>query len=161
MAVVDHSFFILNLFAVLGCGLMAGVFFAFSTFVMKALERIEPTQGIIAMQSINITVINPLFMMVFLGTGAVCVFALVSLLLGRHQSRAIYLIVGSLVYLVGTLGVTIVCNVPLNNALALVNPDSTEGVKLWASYLNDWTFWNHIRAAAALIASALFAIAIA
>lgn len=161
MAVVDHSFFILNLFAVLGCGLMAGVFFAFSTFVMKALERIEPTQGIIAMQSINITVINPLFMMVFLGTGAVCVFALVSLLLGRYQSRAIYLIVGSLVYLVGTLGVTIVCNVPLNNALALVNPDSTEGVKLWASYLNDWTFWNHIRAAAALIASALFTISIA
>jgi uncharacterized membrane protein len=159
MAVFDHSFFILKLFAVLGCGLIAGVFFAFSTFVMKALEKIEPTQGIKVMQWINITVINPLFMTVFLGTGAVCVLMLVSLLLGRHQSSAIYLIVGSLVYLVGTLGVTIVFNVPLNNALALVNPDSTEGVKLWASYLNDWTFWNHIRATSALAALTLFAIA--
>ncbi|MBD2449041.1 DUF1772 domain-containing protein [Nostoc sp. FACHB-152] len=151
-----NSFLLLKLLAVLGCGLMAGVFFAFSNFVMKALERIEPSQGITAMQSINITVINPLFMTVFLGTGAVCVFILVFLLLGWHRTSTIYLLIGCLLYLVGTLGVTIVFNVPLNEALALVQPDSTDGVKLWANYLKDWTFWNHIRAAAALAASALF-----
>ncbi|BBD63020.1 hypothetical protein NIES2109_58700 (plasmid) [Nostoc sp. HK-01] len=160
MAVIDQSLFILKLFAVLGCGLMAGVFFAFSTFVMKALERIEPAQGIKSMQSINITVINPLFMGVFLGTGAVCVFILVCLFLGWYRLNWLYLLVGSLLYLVGTLGVTIVFNVPLNEALAVVKPDSTDGIQLWSSYLRDWTFWNHIRAAAALSASALFTLAL-
>ncbi|BBD59435.1 hypothetical protein NIES2109_22200 [Nostoc sp. HK-01] len=160
MATVDHSFFLLKLFAVLGCGLIAGVFFAFSTFVMSALARLQPTQGITAMQAINITVINPLFMTVFLGTGAGCIFILVSLLFRWQRTSAIYLLVGSLLYLFGTLGVTIVFNVPLNEALALVKPDSTNGLELWASYLRDWTFWNHIRAVAAFAASVLLAIAL-
>ncbi len=56
MATVDHLLFVLKLFAALGCGLIAGVFFAFSSFVMNALARIQPTQGIAAMQSINITI---------------------------------------------------------------------------------------------------------
>ncbi|BAT54916.1 hypothetical protein NOS3756_38910 [Nostoc sp. NIES-3756] len=160
MATVDHSFFILKLFALLGCGLIAGVFFAFSAFVMNALARLQPTNGIAAMQLINITVINPLFMTVFLGTGGICIFLLISSLLRWHRTNTVYVLVGSLLYLIGTLGVTIFFNVPLNEALALVKPDSTDGVKLWTTYLNDWTFWNHIRAAAAIAASASLTLAI-
>jgi uncharacterized membrane protein len=51
--------------------------------------------------------------------------------------NAIYLLVGSLFYLVGTVGVTIAFNVPLNNALAIVKPESAEGASLWA--MRDWT----------------------
>ena len=72
MAVTNYLFFALKLLAALGCGLMAGVFFAFSAFVMNALARLPAAAGIAAMQSINITVINPLFMTVFLGTAANC-----------------------------------------------------------------------------------------
>lgn len=64
----------LTFIAAIGSGLIAGVFFAFSTFIMSALARLQPPQGIAAMQSINITVINPWFMMVFLGTAMVCLF---------------------------------------------------------------------------------------
>lgn len=160
MVTIDHSLFILKLVAALGCGLMAGVFFAFSAFVMNALSRLQPTQGITAMQSINITAIAPLFLTAFLGTGAVCTLVLVSLLLRWQQPNASYLLVGSLLYLVGTFGVTIAFNVPLNDALAKVEPSSTEGAKLWATYLTNWTFWNHIRTAAALAAAALFTIAL-
>src|SRR5258705_6992637 len=42
----------------LGAGLVAGVFFAFSSFVMAALARLPPAQAIAAMQSINVTVVN-------------------------------------------------------------------------------------------------------
>ncbi|MCU0538089.1 MAG: DUF1772 domain-containing protein [Hydrococcus sp. Prado102] len=56
-----------------------------------------------------------------------------------------YLLVGSLLYLVGTVGVTIAFNVPLNYALAIAKPDSTDGANLWSSYLTNWTFWNHIQ----------------
>ncbi len=49
------------LLSAVGCGLMAGFFFAFSICVMKALEALPPAQGIAAMQSINVAVINPCF----------------------------------------------------------------------------------------------------
>jgi uncharacterized membrane protein len=160
MATVNHSLFALKLFSALGCGLIAGVFFAFSTFVMSALARLQPSQGIAAMQSINITVINPWFMAAFLGTAAACIFLAISSLLKWHQPGAAYLLLGSLLYLVGTVGVTIVFNVPLNDALATVKPGSPDGVNLWASYLTNWTNWNHIRAAAALAAAASFTIAL-
>jgi uncharacterized membrane protein len=156
MAIVDPLLFALKLFAVLGCGLIAGVFFAFSTFVMSALARRPPAQGIAAMQSINITVINPWFMTAFLGTAGACTLLAVSSLLKWNQPGAAYLLIGSLLYLVGTLGVTIVFNVPLNDALAKVEPGSTDGASLWASYLTNWTLWNHVRTVAALAAAALF-----
>jgi uncharacterized membrane protein len=112
------------------------------------------------MQSINITVINPWFMAAFLGTAAACIFLAISSLLKWHQPGAAYLLLGSLLYLVGTVGVTIVFNVPLNDALATVKPDSPDGVNLWASYLTNWTNWNHVRTAAALAAAASFTIAL-
>ncbi len=55
---------------------------------------------------------------------------------------------------------TVVGNIPLNDALAIVAPDSAEGTTLWTRYLTDWTFWNHVRTAAALLAATLFAIAL-
>lgn len=158
--ITQQHYFVLKLFSALGCGLIAGVFFAFSTFVMSGLARLQPTQGIAAMQSINITAINLSFMTVFLGTAAACIFLTISSLSKWHQPGAAYLLLGSLLYLVGTFLVTCLFNVPLNDALAAVKPDSTDGASLWSSYLTNWTFWNHIRAAAALAAAAAFTIAL-
>ena len=150
--------FVLTLLSALGSGLIAGVFFAFSAFVMKALARLQPPPGIAAMQSINIVVINPLFMAAFLGTAVACLVLAVSSLFTWHQPGARYLLAGSLLYFAGTFLVTIVFNVPLNNALAAVDPASAEGARLWATYLGRWTAWNHVRTVAALAAAALLTI---
>lgn len=160
MATLDQSLFILKLFSALGCGLIAGFFFAFSTTVMSSLAQQPPAQGIAAMQSINITVINPWFMTAFLGTAAACIILIISSLFKWNQPVTIYLLVGSLLYLVGTFGVTMVFNVPLNDALAIAKPDSTDGANLWARYLTNWTLWNHIRTIASLVAAALLTIAL-
>lgn len=160
MTTVDHLPFALKLFTALGCGLVAGVFFAFSTFVMSALARLQPRESIIAMQSINITAINPLFMVALFGTALACLFLAIASLLKSHQPGAVYVLVGSLLYLIGTIMVTIVFNVPLNNALAIAKPDSTEGANLWARYLTNWTLWNHVRTIAAFGAAALLTIAL-
>ena len=58
----------LTLAAALGAGLVAGIFFAFSAFIMAALKRLPPEGGISAMQSINVAVLNPVFFLVFFGT---------------------------------------------------------------------------------------------
>ncbi|MBD1842706.1 DUF1772 domain-containing protein [Cyanobacteria bacterium FACHB-63] len=156
MATIHNLRFPLLLFAAVGSGLNAGVFFAFSTFVMPALARLQPPQGIAAMQSINIRAINPLFMIALFGTALACLLLAISVLFKWQQPGAVYLLGGSSLYLIGTIGVTISCNVPLNDALAIVKPDSPEGATLWAKYLTNWTFWNHVRTIAAIAAATLF-----
>lgn len=154
MATVDDLLFALKVFSALGCGLIGGVFFAFSTFVMKSLGRLQPAQGITAMQSINIVAINPLFMAALFGTAVLClILAIVTLF--KWQSGSAYLLIGCVLYICGTVLVTIIFNVPLNDALARVAPDSTEGAKIWTTYLSNWTMWNHVRTVAALAAAAL------
>ena len=160
MATADDLLFAVKLFSALGCGLMAGVFLAFSAFVMKALARLPPPQGIAAMQSVNLTAVSPMFMTALFGTAAACLFLAVSSLLRWQQPGSVYLLIGSLLYLLGTVLVTIVFNVPLNGALAGVEPGSTDGASLWARYLANWTAWNHVRTAAALAAAASLTIAL-
>jgi uncharacterized membrane protein len=140
----------------LGSGLVAGIFFAFSSFVMSALGRLPPEQGIAAMQSINITVLNPVFFAAFLGTAAGCVLLGAGALWQWDGARTAIILVGCTLYVLGCFGVTIGGNVPLNDALAAVDPNSTEGARLWAGYLVDWTRWNHVRTAASLAAAGAF-----
>jgi uncharacterized membrane protein len=149
----------LKLVSVIGCTLIAGVFFAFSNFVMNALSRLQPAQGIAAMQFINIAVINPLFTIAFLGTGMTSIVLVISSLLKWYQINTIYSILGCLLYVVGTIGVTIAFNVPLNDALAKVDSASIDGMKLWTTYLSDWTVWNHVRTLAALAAAIAISLA--
>jgi uncharacterized membrane protein len=152
--------FILTLVSALGCGLIGGVFFAFSTFVMKALANLPPGQGIMAMKSINVTVLNPLFLGVFLGTALGCVILTVSSVLMWQKPGTAFLLAGSALYLLGTVLVTIVCNVPRNEALAILDPTSAEAARLWAQYVASWTAWNHVRTVAALAASIAFIMAL-
>lgn len=152
---IDGWRFVLILLSALGSGLIAGAFFAFSTFVMKALGRLQPPQGIAAMNSINVVVINPWFLGVFVGTAVACLVLAISSLFMWQKPGAGYLLAGSLLYVVGTFLVTMAFNVPRNDALAAVDPASAEGARLWADYLSSWTAWNHVRTAAALAAAAL------
>jgi uncharacterized membrane protein len=150
----------LTLFAALGCGLMAGLFFAFSVSVLKALARLPSAEGIAAMQSINVAILNPVFLTASLGTAAACVLVMIASLLRWHEPGAVYLFVGGALYLVGSLLVTWVFNVPKNEALASVAPADPDGASLWVDYVAKWTTWNHVRAAAALAAAASLTIAL-
>jgi uncharacterized membrane protein len=160
MATLEKILPTLILLAALGSGLIAGAFFAFSSFVMKALGRIAPAEGMAAMQSINIVVLNPVFLSVFVGTALACVLAIVFSWLRWNQPGAAYLLAGGLLYLIGTFLVTMAFNVPRNDALAAVAPADPESARLWVSYLSSWTAWNHVRTVAALAAAASFSIAL-
>jgi uncharacterized membrane protein len=131
--------------AALGCAVVGGIFFAFSNFVMRALFRVPG--GMIAMQAINVTVLNPLFLALFFGTAAACAL-LVVLSWDRPLASG-----GALLYLLGTFGVTIVFNVPRNKALARL--DAADSVAAWRRYVQEWTWWNHVRTLAAVAAAGL------
>ncbi|MEM7066014.1 MAG: anthrone oxygenase family protein [Cyanobacteria bacterium P01_B01_bin.77] len=156
MTIVQNFRLPLILFAAIGSALTAGIFFAFSTFVMQALGQQPNASGIATMQAINITVINPWFMAAFFGPGVACLILTISALRQWEQPGSLYWVVGSLLYLIGTIGVTVAGNVPLNDALAIVGPGSADGATLWTQYLADWTFWNHIRTVAAFLSAGMF-----
>lgn len=152
--------YIAALIAALGCGLNAGVFFAFSSFVMGALRRLPPAQGIAAMQSINVLAVTPAFMMALFGTAAVCFGLGVWAVFSSDGWTTALVLTGCALYLIGTIGVTIACNVPLNDALAKLSPGDPGAASYWNGYIARWTAWNHVRAAAALAAATVLAIAL-
>lgn len=150
MAIVDGFLFTVTFVTALGCGLIGGLFFAFSVAVMQALARLPAAGGMASMQSINSAILNPLFLAVFLGTAAGCALVMLTSLARWHSPGSVYLLVGGALYLVGSLLVTAVCNVPKNNALASVVPADPDSAGLWADYLARWTTWNHVRTVASL-----------
>ncbi|RYG61928.1 hypothetical protein EON80_23575, partial [bacterium] len=80
----------LTVAAVCGCGLMAGLFFVFSVAVMRALGALPPEKGMAAMQSINVSILNPIFLIVFMGTALLCAALLVMALLNWQAPAARY-----------------------------------------------------------------------
>ncbi len=155
LGMISRLLWFVNFVTALGAGLIAGVFFAFSSFVLPALARLPPLQGVSAMQSINVVVLNRTFLGAFLGTAVGCCALLLDAL-GRWSAPGARLrLVGSALYLVGSLLVTGACNVPWNDALALLVPNAKATPRAWAAYVDWWSLWNHVRTAASLAATAL------
>jgi uncharacterized membrane protein len=152
---------VLTIATALGCGLAAGVFFAFSSFVMSGLARLPPAQGIAAMQSINVTAVRPLFMSALFGTAAACLPLLVIGIRDRGEWPGLLLLVGSAFYLVGAIGLTAGYHVPRNNALMTLDPGEEEAALRWRVYLAEWTRWNHVRTLSSLAAALALTIAAA
>jgi uncharacterized membrane protein len=112
------------------------------------------------MQAINVYILNPLFFIVFFGTAVVSFVLAVATILRVPRSGAPLLLAGSALYLIGTVGVTMMFNVPLNNRLSVLNPDIAETAKYWLTYLSEWVRWNHVRTIASVMATALLILAI-
>ena len=150
-----------TLLVCIGAGIVGGVFFTFSTFVMKALAQLPATQGIAAMQRINVVVLNPLFLGVFLGTALLAATCVIMSVIGWNSPRSILLLAAGLLYLVGSFLVTIALNVPRNEHLAGLDPASSQAAEYWGVYLREWSFWNHVRTVASIASAACSAGALA
>jgi len=139
----------------IACAGMGGVFFAFSSFVMRALARLSPAQGIVAMQSINIVAVTPLFMTALFGTAIACVVLAASAVIDWRGVANAYVLAGTVSYLAGAIVVTIIFNVPLNDQLVALDATSADAMWFWSRYVRRWTAWNHVRALSGFVAAAL------
>ena len=157
---IDGWILTLTATGAVGTGLVAGVFFAFSTFVMRALDRLPPAQGVAAMNSINVTVINPLFMLALMGTAGVCAVLGVAAIVKWNEPGAGLVLAGSVSYLVLTILVTMAYHVPRNDALARRDPAAADTARYWAHHVTTWTAGNHLRVVGALAVAVLFTIAL-
>jgi uncharacterized membrane protein len=142
-----------------GAGLIGGVFFTFSGFVLAALKRLPAAQGISAMQSINKTAVTPPLMLALFGTAILSVVAGIWALRSWAEPSATWILAGALAYLAAVV-ITTVANVPLNNQLAGLDPQAGDAPARWASFLTHWTVWNNLRGAAAVAAGLCLVIAL-
>jgi uncharacterized membrane protein len=150
---------ILTVVAAVGAGLSGGVFFAFSTFVMKALGRLPNAEGISAMNAINRAAPTPLFMVALFGTGTISVALSIVALRHLDQPWVTYVLIASALYLVSMV-LTMAYHVPHNNALALIDPTAPNAAHVWVQYRSPWTAWNHVRTVTALAAATSFILAL-
>lgn len=144
--------------AIVGTALIGGIFFAFSNFIMKALQRVPSSGGLLAMQTINVTVLNRWFLGVFMGMALLSLILAAVAIAAWESAYAPYLLGGAVAYVGGTWFVTGLGNVPLNKELAAVTAGGIESTKVWENYLQRWTKLNTQRTGAALLAAVLFSI---
>jgi len=150
----------LTVITAIGAATAGGVFFTFSAFVMPALRRLPPSQGIAAMQSINVTAVRAPLMILLFGTAAASVALGIHAVLNLGDRREVFILVAAVVYIVGCIIVTAGFHVPRNDALAKLDPDAASSLSDWRSYVTAWTAGNHVRAAAGIIAATLYVIAL-
>ena len=147
-------------FTAISVGIMAGVYFTFSAFMMNSLKAIEAPAGMLAMQSINRIIVKSLFLPIFIASSLASAALIVLMLIYPSSSGATWVMMGSGLYFIGMFIVTITGNVPLNNQLEATDAKGSGGAEMWASYLRKWTVWNHIRTIACSAALAMLILAI-
>ncbi|MFI8564980.1 DUF1772 domain-containing protein [Rhodococcus sp. NPDC078407] len=141
---IDLFFETATLVAAVGCGLVAGILLAFSISVLPGLATLPVPDAIAAMQRFNAAILNPVFLVLFVGTALNCTAATVLAVFGEN-GRTASVGAGAALYVVGCFVVTVAFNVRLNDALAAVDPASPAGADMWQRFTANWTLWNTVR----------------
>ena len=143
----------ITIVAVFVAGLLAGgvfgFFYAWSVTMMRGLTAGDPVSAIVSMNAVNATIMTGWFALLFFGAPIASAVAALLAWLAGNVPAAVWMAAAALLYLVGCFAVTIVVNVPMNDALARVDPRAiADAAAAWRDYAGPWTAWNHLRTAA-------------
>ena len=124
----------LLLAATAGTGLVAGLFVGFSVAVMPGLRRVDDAAFLATMRRINVAIVNPVFLLLFLGSPVLLVAA------ALVRQRDTWLLAATALHLVG-LVVTFAVNIPLNNRL----DSAADPAPARADFERPWTRAHTVR----------------
>lgn len=141
--------------AAISAGLMAGVYFAFSGFIMRSLDQLGAAQASDAMNAINKVILTSWFMVLFFGSTLLYLALAVVAVFDSDLAGRWLLLAAALIYVLGMFLCTALFNVPLNNQLASAGTADNAKANTWAHYLKHWSRWNHLRGICSLIAMVL------
>ncbi|QYO67197.1 DUF1772 domain-containing protein [Leptolyngbya sp. 7M] len=142
-------------------GVVGGVFFIFSTTIMRSLAARPVEEAAETMNEINRVIVRTPFIALFLGNSLISILLIGLGLLDSAVPGRWLVVSGASFYLVGGFLVTIIFNVPRNNALVAADPgDPVAAGLIWQTYLREWTFWNHIRTIACIASTVLLALSL-
>lgn len=140
--------------AAIGGGLMAGIYLAFSTFIMRSFATLSPAHAIDAMNAINRVILRSPFMPLFFGTSLAALGLALAALLKWQEPYAMHMLVAGTVYVIGMFTCTALFNVPLNNRLERIDRGKGKAAD-WQYYLLHWTRWNHVRTLSSFVSCVL------
>ncbi|MNJ95080.1 hypothetical protein D3C87_127840 [compost metagenome] len=142
--------------------LIAGLFYAYSCSVNIGLAKLPDNGYITAMQSINREIQNPVFFISFMGTLLLLPISTFLQYKAGAMDSFWLLLLATIIYCIGTFGVTIMGNVPLNEMLDKFNIQSAS-IEEISSIRNrfeiPWNRFHTIRTIAAVISLILVIIA--
>ena len=141
--------------ASLSAGLMAGIYFAFSAFIMRSFDQLGAAQAADAMNTINEVILRSWFMTLFFGSTLLYASLAGFALFDTDLAGRWWLFAAGLIYVVGMFLCTALFNVPLNNRLAAAGDDDSVKVETWKHYFVYWTRWNHLRTVCSLVTVAI------
>jgi uncharacterized membrane protein len=141
--------------------LSTGFFFAWSVSVILGTKKVVDLTYLETMQSINREILNPAFFIVFFGS-------LLTLILTTYlqfNNKIVFglVLASTIIYLIGTFGVTAFGNVPLNNeleALTITNLNAIELKDLRSYYESAWNHYHGIRTISSMVSFILLLISI-
>ena len=140
--------------ALIGSGLVAGLCFAFLSFLLRGFDRLGALHAIRTMQAVNAAILRSSAMVVWFGTVGV------GLLASLLAEEAAFPVAGTVSYGVGAILITGLRNVPMNEALDRVDPEAPEAAEAWRRYRTRWGWWNALRTFVCALGSLLFAMAL-
>ena len=136
----------------LGAATFGGAMYAFSAFVMHALDRTPTRAALEAMQQINLSAPRPPLVLVMVGTSLLSVVT-------AAVAHTPVVIAGCLAFLASVV-ITGTFHIPRNDALADVDPAGPDAEAAWAAYSGPWQRGNHVRASAALAGALLLVLSL-
>ncbi len=147
------------LFLGLWNALVAGVFKAFSEFIMSGLLLAKPASGIESMQQINRTVLRTEFVAALISIAVFsCLFTLYALVEFEGASL-IVIALAAVVYVPSVFIMTLKGNVPMNQRLDKLDYQSANAESYWSEYVVRWTKLNHIRTLGSILTAGLYLVA--
>ncbi len=134
-------------------GAIFGFFYAWVCSTMWGLDAAPPRVAVEAMQAMNASVRNAVFAPAFFATPLVLAITAGLAFAAQNRIAAISFAAAALVYLFGGLILTMMVNVPMNEALALEAPATdAEAAEIWAAYSPRWQLFNQLRTIASGLA---------
>jgi uncharacterized membrane protein len=137
----------------LGSATFGGAMYAFSGFVMHALDRVPARTAVEAMQAINLSAPRAPLVLVMAGTTLVSLpvagEAVADIVRGEGGAAPWLALAGCAGFL-ASMAITGGFHIPRNNALASVEAGGSNAAAAWAAYSGPWQRGNDVRAAAAL-----------
>jgi uncharacterized membrane protein len=127
-------------------GLMAGVFGIYANAIMRGLAHTDDRTFVGAFQSIDRAIINPLFMLTFLGALVLSgVAALVHR--GGDATEVVPWAAAAFGLYLGAVVITMAVHVPLNDAIKAAGDPNTLDVSAVRSAVHEsrWIVWNVVR----------------
>ena len=144
-------------------GLVAGLFYSYSCSVNPAFGTLTDSEYIIVMQAINKAIQNPYFFISFIGLLVAYPIAVYSLYSPPTITSFYALLGAAVIYFIGVFGITLFCNVPLNEQLAdfqILTASQHEISAMRKAFEEPWNRYHAIRTLAAILAFCLSVLAL-